>query len=81
MDNQHAESSCPTNIIKDTLNSIIVLNDAICVNQAILNSKARADTSTVGTCIVDQDLFYRTKPVLILLELCTMSHQHFILLY
>lgn len=36
MDNHHAENSCATNIIKDTLNGIIVFNDAICMNQTIL---------------------------------------------
>lgn len=36
MDNHHAENSCEANIIKDTLNGIIVSNDAICVNQTIL---------------------------------------------
>lgn len=72
MDNHQAENSCEANIIKDTLNGIIVLNDAICVNQTILLrlawiSIAGNMKSALSTAVRSRLFYisYCTKPVFI----------------
>lgn len=66
MDNHHAEHSCATNIIKDTLNCIIVFNNAICINQTFLlklmwisstvgNIRQEFNLDMEGFCFLDQD--------------------------